>query len=96
MAKQITISQLKCLNCGHEWLPRSVERPRICPKCKSARWDVGPRAPRKPRNDAGLVRGPQHSGGQDKADAEEAQRVIAASDPTQRRSLDDLRQAVRG
>jgi len=31
--------------CGHEWLPRtkaadgSVERPTVCPKCKSPRWD---------------------------------------------------------
>lgn len=24
--------------CGHEWLPRG-ERPRVCPKCKSANWD---------------------------------------------------------
>jgi predicted Zn-ribbon and HTH transcriptional regulator len=37
--------------CGHEWLPRirdedgEVERPAVCPKCKSARWD-------KPRRDA--------------------------------------------
>jgi predicted Zn-ribbon and HTH transcriptional regulator len=26
--------------CGHEWLPRDpTERPRVCPKCKSANWD---------------------------------------------------------
>lgn len=26
--------------CGHEWLPRDKdERPRVCPKCKSANWD---------------------------------------------------------
>ena len=28
--------------CGHEWAPRSLrnpERPRTCPKCKSANWD---------------------------------------------------------
>ena len=25
--------------CGHEWLPRGDERPRVCPKCKSANWD---------------------------------------------------------
>lgn len=33
---------------------------------------------------------------EDRADEEEAQRVIAASDPTQRHGLDDLRKAVRG
>lgn len=26
--------------CGHEWLPREKgERPMVCPKCKSPRWD---------------------------------------------------------
>ena len=25
--------------CGHEWLPRGEEKPRVCPKCKSANWD---------------------------------------------------------
>lgn len=43
---------LRCLRCGHEWVPRGVEQPadgkpppepkdppRICPKCKSAYFD---------------------------------------------------------
>ena len=26
--------------CGHVWLPRDKEeKPRVCPKCKSANWD---------------------------------------------------------
>lgn len=26
--------------CGHEWLPRiDNEKPRVCPRCKSANWD---------------------------------------------------------
>lgn len=25
--------------CGHEWLPRDGEKPRVCPKCKSPNWD---------------------------------------------------------
>lgn len=25
--------------CGHEWLPRDAEKPRVCPKCKSPNWD---------------------------------------------------------
>jgi len=29
--------------CGHEWLPRSEDTPRVCPKCKSPYWDK-PRA----------------------------------------------------
>ena len=30
---------IKCKRCGHEWVPRQVDV-RICPKCKSALWDV--------------------------------------------------------
>jgi predicted Zn-ribbon and HTH transcriptional regulator len=34
--------------CGHEWLPREKdERPRVCPKCKSPRWDMPKRFERK-------------------------------------------------
>jgi hypothetical protein len=29
--------------CGHEWLPRNDEKPRVCPKCKSPNWDRPPR-----------------------------------------------------
>lgn len=25
---------------GHDWLPRDNDKPRVCPKCKSPRWDV--------------------------------------------------------
>ena len=38
---QVTVTAYRC-RCGHEWLPRdltSTERPRVCPKCKSANWD---------------------------------------------------------
>lgn len=37
-----------CKACGHAWYPRSPERPRICPKCKSARWDIGRKFPPRP------------------------------------------------
>jgi len=30
--------KLKCLRCGHTWIPRQ-EDVRICPRCKSALWD---------------------------------------------------------
>lgn len=35
----------RCHHCGHEWVTRPLRdapRPRICPRCKSVRWD-GPR-----------------------------------------------------
>jgi Zn finger protein HypA/HybF involved in hydrogenase expression len=33
--------QLTCANCGHVWQPEKEEPlPRICPKCKSVRWNI--------------------------------------------------------
>ena len=35
------VTAYRC-RCGHEWVPkklRNAERPRVCPKCKSANWD---------------------------------------------------------
>ncbi len=49
MAKQATdvrpigaveVTVLSCLcRCGHEWVTKTPERPRVCPKCKSPNWD---------------------------------------------------------
>lgn len=30
---------LKCLHCGHEWHPRTPDRPKVCPICKRTNWD---------------------------------------------------------
>ena len=30
----------KCERCGHEWVPRKAQEPKVCPKCKSPYWDV--------------------------------------------------------
>lgn len=42
----ITLPGYRCERCGHQWvarhprgMPDADPRPRICPKCKSARWD---------------------------------------------------------
>jgi hypothetical protein len=52
---KITITGYRCERCQHEWVPRGARntepkkgkkgeepKPRICPKCKSAWWDVPP------------------------------------------------------
>jgi predicted Zn-ribbon and HTH transcriptional regulator len=42
---RITVDGYRCERCGHQWIPRSPkEEPRMCPKCKSVRFDQ----PRKP------------------------------------------------
>jgi len=37
----IEVEHHHCLKCGHVWQPRKgrTDYPRICPKCKSLRWD---------------------------------------------------------
>ena len=43
------VNAFKCLRCEHEWIPRVElsqlegelkQKPRICPSCKSAYWDL--------------------------------------------------------
>ncbi len=43
------VNAFKCLRCEHEWIPRVElsqlegelkKKPRICPSCKSAYWDL--------------------------------------------------------
>jgi len=37
---KISVNGFHCERCGKDWIPRSAEeRPMICPRCKSARWD---------------------------------------------------------
>lgn len=40
MEQKIVLKQYTCERCNHTWLPRTFERPRICPRCKSAWWDT--------------------------------------------------------
>lgn len=49
----IKVPGYRCERCGHEWVARAARnaptkkgeapRPRLCPKCKSAWWDVPPK-----------------------------------------------------
>lgn len=37
----MALKEFECKICEHQWYPRSPERPRVCPRCKNARWDRG-------------------------------------------------------
>lgn len=39
MTENIPVVELDCQRCGHKWIPRK-SRVNVCPKCKSALWDV--------------------------------------------------------
>ena len=37
------MKKCRCLQCENTWFPRSVNRPALCPECRSLNWD-------KPKN----------------------------------------------
>ena len=43
------VPRFKCLRCNHEWMPRSEQKPTVCPKCNSPYWD-------KPKTIQGIVK----------------------------------------
>jgi predicted Zn-ribbon and HTH transcriptional regulator len=52
MLGAVKVSVLACrCRCGHEWIARDQERPRVCPKCKSANWDREKLFERKKKED---------------------------------------------
>lgn len=34
-----TMNQLKCKRCGYEWFKSRPEMPKVCPRCKSYKWN---------------------------------------------------------
>jgi len=37
---RIKLDGFRCERCGHEWVKRGEEDPKVCPKCKSPYWDI--------------------------------------------------------
>jgi predicted Zn-ribbon and HTH transcriptional regulator len=44
---KITVDGFSCERCGHKWIPKKKDHPHVCPKCKSAYWDI----PRKNKSE---------------------------------------------
>ena len=38
--KEMKLPRFKCLRCEHEWIPRTENKPTICPSCKSPYWSI--------------------------------------------------------
>ncbi len=47
--KANTVSKCRCLHCNYKWLPRTTQRPGVCPRCKSYNWDKEPQRRGKER-----------------------------------------------
>ena len=43
----ITVMGYRCERCGHEWVPRGDDEPRVCARCKSPYWNR-PRSRNRP------------------------------------------------
>ena len=52
---EVKVPGYRCERCGHEWVPRTGAVPRVCPKCKSAYWDVPKMAAERVRQLPGKV-----------------------------------------
>jgi predicted nucleic acid-binding Zn-ribbon protein len=37
--REIVINECECERCGHIWQTRNEVLPKVCPKCKSVRWN---------------------------------------------------------
>jgi len=40
VTEKIKVLKCTCERCGHKWITRTEETPKVCPKCKSPYWDV--------------------------------------------------------
>lgn len=36
---KIQLTQLECKRCGYIWIPRTINKPKVCPKCKHYKWN---------------------------------------------------------
>ena len=39
MRKKVELPTMRCLRCGHVWIPRKPKEPKWCPKCNSPYWN---------------------------------------------------------
>ena len=38
--EEITVKKCTCERCGHDWVTRGIEMPKVCPRCKSPYWNT--------------------------------------------------------
>ncbi len=48
---KITMTELKCKRCGYSWFPKTRNIPKVCPKCKSAWWNIPRKKIKRKQND---------------------------------------------
>ena len=45
MITKIEVNKCVCDKCGHEWITRNEEIPKVCSKCKSVNWNKSQEKP---------------------------------------------------
>lgn len=41
------MEKLRCLQCGHEWYPRTPNKPRRCARCRYVTWEKAEKRPKE-------------------------------------------------
>lgn len=49
MIETVKAYKCSCQHCGHAWQTARAKKPRICPKCKTPRWNQEPMDPGRPK-----------------------------------------------
>lgn len=50
----IKVRGFRCFRCGHEWVPKRKEEPRVCPNCHSPYWNKPRKESKVPQTEKGI------------------------------------------
>lgn len=39
-AAVLQLTACRCAHCGWKWIPRGVDAPKMCPRCKNPKWSA--------------------------------------------------------
>lgn len=47
----LDLPRLSCKRCGHQWVPRRISSPAMCPRCKNVNWNAEKVTQYRPRSE---------------------------------------------
>lgn len=85
MENKEQVSVCHCNKCGYDWIPRSLNRPKKCPRCYDYYWDgpvVPPKVVQLDENNKPIERGPTRTTNEIKKPIFDRGRRIVHIDPS--------------